>query len=769
MKASLEKRTAKFLIKNKNRLALISTLLFIIFSLGLPELYFDSSYRAYFSEKNPELISFESMEKIYTKEDNIVIVLKSRGKNLFESDSLKVIEKLTQKAWQMPYSIRVDSIANFQLISNDEETIAIADAIEDAGNMTSSDLENLKNRLLEQPELKNKIISPDATTTGIIVTFQIPLARRTEATTEIALWARSLITEFKEAHGSSFFAALSGTVMMDHTFTEIGTRDSTFLVPFSVGLMFLILGILIGTFVGAIPILAITLMSIISAMGAGGFLNYPLTSVTVTAPVIILTVAIANSVHILSTFLDNYSLGSEKALLVSVEQNLQPVFLASITTAIGFLTMNFSEVPPFNHLGNIVSIGVIFSLIFTLAVLPSLLIKLPLNFNQKNNPLDKILRTIINFSKKSVLNHKQTILWSSLIIIVISSVNIPKNELNDIFVHWFDERVEFRRATDFMEENLTGIYSINYSLDSGIAEGVNDISYQRDIERLYHWLHTLPETVHVLSFITAIKSLNKYINSGQEKYYSLPDSKEAAAQYLLLYEMSLPYGLDLNNQINVEKSSSKLTVTTKTLSTRETIELNKKILEWVKKNCPSIKVIEGAGTVLMFSNIGERNIKAMLIGTTSAIFLISLILALSLKSISIGLISLFANLVPAIVGFGIWGIFVGQVGLSLSVVTGMTFGIVIDDTVHFLTKYLRARRLQGTSKNEAINFAFDSVGKALLITSIVLIAGFGLLTTSPFYMNSGMGLMTAIIIMIALLSTFIFLPTMLQKGGNSIE
>ena len=188
-----------------------------------------------------------------------------------------------------------------------------------------------------------------------------------------------------------------------------------------------------------------------------------------------------------------------------------------------------------------------------------------------------------------------------------------------------------------------------------------------------------------------------------------------------------------------------------------------------KKNCPSIQAINGAGTVLMFSNIGERNIKAMLVGTTSAIFLISVILAISLKSTSMGLISLVANLVPAVIGFGIWGVFVGQVGLSLSVVTGMTFGIVIDDTVHFLTKYLKARRIQRFSKSKAISFAFDSVGKALLITSIVLIAGFSLLTTSSFYMNSGMGLMTAIIIMIALISTFIFLPTLLQKGGTVIE
>ena len=769
MKKSFESKIAQILIKKGSLLALLSTILFLILAGGLTNLYFDSSYRAYFSEENPELVAFESMEKIYTKEDNVIIILKSKRGNLFHRETLRALEELTKKTWSMPYSIRVDSITNFQLVSNKGETIEIKEAVENATEFTSAELEILKARLLEQPELKNKILSSDGKTTGIITTVQIPLDKRTEATTEIAKWSKSLIADFKQDHNALFTTALSGTVIMDYTFTEIGAKDSTFLVPTSVALMFIILGILVRTFIGATPILIITIMSIISAMGAGGYLNYPLTSVTVTAPIIILTVAIANSVHVLSSFLDNYEAGKEEALQASLEQNLQPVFLASITTAIGFLTMNFSEVPPFNHLGNLVSIGVIFSLIFTFTILPTTLMRLPVKPSQKINFSDRVLKGTLSYSKKIVLNYTRPILWFSIVLIVISLLNIPRNELNDIFVHWFDERVEFRKATDFMEDNLTGIYSINYSLDSGIANGINNPEYQYDIEKLYNWLQTLPETVHVLSFITALKSLNKYINFGHERHYRLPGSQAAAAQYLLLYEMSLPYGLDLNNQINVDKSSSKVTLTTKTLSTKETIQLNKKILKWVEENCPSIQAINGAGTVLMFSNIGERNIKAMLIGTTSAIFLISVILALSLKSTSIGLISLVANLIPAVIGFGIWGVFVGQIGLSLSVVTGMTFGIVIDDTVHFLTKYLKARRVQNLSKSKAISFAFESVGKALLITSIVLIAGFSLLTTSSFYMNSGMGLMTAIIIMIALISTFIFLPTVLQKGGTVIE
>jgi predicted RND superfamily exporter protein len=165
----------------------------------------------------------------------------------------------------------------------------------------------------------------------------------------------------------------------------------------------------------------------------------------------------------------------------------------------------------------------------------------------------------------------------------------------------------------------------------------------------------------------------------------------------------------------------------------------------------------------MFANIGSRNIKSMLLGTTIALVMISMILIFAFRSIKIGLISLLPNLVPAALGFGLWGLFVGEVGLALSVVTGMTLGIVVDDTVHFLSKYLRARREGGLNSADAVVYAFSTVGRALVITSFVLIAGFLVLALSSFELNSGMGLLTAIVIAFALLADFLLLPPLLMK------
>jgi len=259
-----------------------------------------------------------------------------------------------------------------------------------------------------------------------------------------------------------------------------------------------------------------------------------------------------------------------------------------------------------------------------------------------------------------------------------------------------------------------------------------------------------------------MKRLNRNLHGDDPEWHRMPDQRDLAAQYLLLYEMSLPYGLDLNNQINIDKSATKLDVSLNSLSSNRIIALEERAQQWLKDNAPASMLVHGASPAIMFSHIGARNIRSMLTGTTLALVLISFILVFALRSLRIGLISIIPNLVPAGMAFGLWGLLVGEIGLALSVVTGMTLGIVVDDTVHFLSKYLRARREDGLSSAEAVRYAFHTVGKALWTTSAVLIAGFLVLTRSPFELNSGMGLLSAITIGLALLADFLLLPTLLM-------
>jgi predicted RND superfamily exporter protein len=348
-----------------------------------------------------------------------------------------------------------------------------------------------------------------------------------------------------------------------------------------------------------------------------------------------------------------------------------------------------------------------------------------------------------------------------LAVIISLTASIARLDINDLFVNYFDDRYEFRTDTDFMTENLTGIYQIGFSLESGEEGGISEPTYLEKVDEFANWFRDQPGVIHVATLTDVMKRLNKNMHGDDPAWYKIPDSRELAAQYLLLYELSLPYGLDLNNQINVSKSATRFTVTFDSLSTQETLTLENNANQWLINNAPKSMQVAGASPTIMFTHIAERNIKSMLTGTTLALVLISLILVVAVKSLRIGIISLVPNLVPAAMAFGFWGIINGEVGLATSVVTSISLGIVVDDTVHFLTKYLRARREHGLDATGAVRYAFRTVGTALWITSFILIAGFLVLSRSGFELNSEMGLLTACAIAFAIIADFLFLPPLL--------
>jgi predicted RND superfamily exporter protein len=360
-----------------------------------------------------------------------------------------------------------------------------------------------------------------------------------------------------------------------------------------------------------------------------------------------------------------------------------------------------------------------------------------------------------------VVNNRKALLPVSALVIAVSAALLPLNKVNDESVKYFDTRSEFRRAADFMEQRISGMTNISIAIKTNQSQGIADPVFLQSIGDFSRWLRDQPETDHVATLSDVYKRLNKNMHSDDELYYKLPLDRELAAQYLLLYEMSLPYGLDLNNQINVDKSSIKMVVTIDNLGSVELVELENRIYDWFAQHAPQYQVVASSPS-LMFAHIGETNMASMLSTLPITLILISALMIFALRSARLGLISVVPNMAPAIIGFGLWALISGEINLGLSVVVTLTLGIVVDDSVHFLAKYQRARR-QGQSAEEAVRYAFHTVGRALWITTVVLVAGFSVLAMSSFRLNADMGQLSAIVIFIALVVDFIFLPALLMR------
>lgn len=760
MKA-LENAIGTWVVKNRLWIILATILLTVVSVMGASNLSMVTNYRVFFSEDNPQLLAFEALEKTYSKNDNVLFVLSPKDKTVFSKKNLQAIVELTTSSWQIPHSSRVDSISNFQYTHASNDELSVGDLIQKPESLTPKDLIEKKNIALNEPLLLNRLISPNAAVTGVNITIQLPGINPAKENPEVVLFARKIAQAFREKY-PDIELRLAGMSLMNYAFTEAAQNDFTKLIPLSFLLMLLVLTLLIRSITGSIITLFVIILSIIIAMGTGGWIGFPVSPPLTSVPIIILTVAIASSVHLLVSFFHEMEKGFNRldSLNEALRINLQPIALTSLTTALGFLSMNFSDVPPFRHLGNLVSIGVVASFFLVIFFMPAVLSYIPIHRKQRaENDKDPVMIKLSAF----IIKRRKSLLYGMTILVIALVSLIPKNELNDIFVHYFDKDIVFRQDVDYTSKHLTGTYLIDYSIESGEPGGISNPAFLKDVARFADWFRSQPEAMHVNTITDIMKRLNKNMHDDNPASYRLPDQRDLSAQYLLLYEMSLPYGLDLNNQINVDKSSTRFIVTLKILSTKEVIALEDRARTWLKNNAKHIKKADGSGPTVMFAHIGERNIRSMLLGTTVALIFISLVLIIAFRSFKMGLVSMVPNLVPAAMGFGIWGIFVGEVGLALAVVTGMTLGIVVDDTIHLMSKYLRARREQNMDTFQSIEFAFNTVGRALVITSVVLVMGFLVLALSSFKLNSQMGLLTAIIITLAILADFFLLPALLMK------
>ena len=754
------KKWAEFVIRFKWPV-LIASILLAVGMGSQGKMQFDGDYHVFFSESNPELEAFDALQDKYTKDDNILIVLAPKNKNVFTRDNLVAIEELTAEAWNTPYSSRVDAITNYQHTRAEGDDLYVDDLSYESAAKSNREIEEIREIALKEPLLVDRLINADGSVTAINVTVRLPGVDSALEIPEVTTAARKMIAEFQENH-PEFEVYTTGLVPLNTAFFEHSEKDFA-----RVGLMILIVMILTliltRNIFAMLSTLLVFLFSLMVTLGFIGLMGIKLTPPSAVFPTMILTLAVADSIHILITYLQKVrkdGLEKKEALVESMRLNFLPVLITSLTTVIGFLTFNFGDVPPFWDLGNIVAFGMTMAFIFSTTLLPALIAIFPL-WKKKQVAEKKQVASWYTNLGLWVVERPRGITVISLAIIAGLAYMGSFNIFNDEFVEYFDTSVKFRQDSDFINENLTGFYNVEFSVGSGESGGINNPEYLQKLNEFENWLEDQPEVVHVNAFTEVARRVNKSMHGDNETYYKVPTNREEAAQYLLLYELSLPFGLDLNNQINVDKSETRVTATLENNSSVEMIAFAENAEKWLEDNAPEAMHSIGVSPTLMFSKLGFRQADSMFNGNIVALILISLVLMLALRSLKLGLLSIIPNVAPVLVGFGLWWLYKGTINTGMVIVFGMTLGIIVDDTVHFMSKFLRARRELGYSAPAAVVYAFETVGRALVTTTIVLIAGFAVLSTSPFALNSYMARITLIIITSALIIDFLLLPALL--------
>ncbi len=746
-------------VLDRPRLVVLLTLLLALATgLGLRHLSFNPDSRLFFGRDDPERQALEAFEATFSRANNVVFVLEPADGRVFTVPTLQAIAWLTERAWRMPYAQRVYSLTSEPHSFARGDELVVEDLVPDPARLDGPAVEAARARAMGRNDLVRRMVSAKADVTAVMVLVNAPGESRAEVP-RMAAFARDLAAEFHARH-PAIAVHLTGGVIGDDAFALAGRRDLQTLVPVMVVLVAATLAFGLRSFWATVATLAAILISCLLTMGAAGWLGLVLNPATASAPVVILVLSLTTGVHIVASACRELArLGERRAAVeAALAENAWPVLVNSLTTVVGFLALGFSIAPPLQELGTIVSAGSLVALLLCFTFLPALLLLLPIRASAEIGL--PALRAALARLCDRVIARRRAVLATGALALLGLGAGMTRLTFDDDFIRYFDESYDFRRATDFYQERLSGLHVLQFALPSGEEGGVARPDYLAKVARFADWYRGQPKVVSVSALSDLMERLNRNMNGDDPAFDRLPESRELAAQYLLLYEMSLPAGHDLGTLLDIARSQSKLTVVLAHVSMDEVRELGLAGRAWLEANAPELAA-PPTGLSIMYAYLSERNVRAMLGGTALGLVVISAMLVAALGSLRLGLLSLVPNFFPAFMAFGLWGYLVGEVNLAVSAVAVTTFGVVVDDTVHLMAHYRHARQRLGMGPEDAIRHCYQISGVPCLLMAVALGLGFAVMALSGFAVTHQMGMLSAMTILIAWFGDYLLLPPLL--------
>ena len=760
MKFFDKKDFAKLLIKYRYLSIGLVLIVVCLLATGLTKLTFNPDLETYFPEGHPAVIRYNEIDDMFIPTDNLIIAVHSNEGTLFNGDSLKVIEELTKKSWTIPYSVRVDSLTNYSYVKSVNDDLIVEPFIEEAEKKSIEFFEKRENLVAGEDIIYKSLISEDKKTSVVSIIVDPPGPNKEDQNTELINYILGFIEPIKESN-ENLDIRLLGNPYLDYISPRIVKAEMPVVMPLMLLLIFLIVFLMIRSYVAVLATFVVILMSLMATFGSIGILGSPLNQMVTTIPILIITLALADCIHLFSIYFQNRVKGisSKESMEKSLEMNIQPLFLTTISTCIGFLCLNFIEVAPLRDFGNAVAIGIGFAFIFTIFFIAPIVSFFEVKTASKVTKQTRFSTSVGSF----ILKNGNKLIFSITSISFLILLCIPMNELDENPTQMYAEGfTSFSSDTLWLDEKLSVTFPVNF-LATNEEGQVSDPDFLKILDKFSVWLEEREQVNHVTSLANNMKNLNKSMHGDDPEWKKIPENADLSAQYLFFYEMSLPMGLDLNSSISQDRKSTKISATLKDMSSNEFKEFNNEVLGYLQQNNLENMISEPSSFRVIFTYMVEAIVNSLLYGLFIGILLITLIIGLFFRSYLLPALSIFPNILPIGMGFGLWGLFVGDVGFMVAVGMGSTLGVIVDFTVHFLSKYELARKEFKKSVEESVIYSFETVGFALIIMTVVLALGFSVLNLVTFIPIQDFAKFSVICFIGGLIINFLFLPNLLMK------
>jgi len=756
-----------FLYKFKWAIVMIVPLIVLLLASSLKNLEIDGSYRIWFEKDSQTLVDYDNFRNEFSNDDGIVIVFKDEN-GIFNTKALGSIQRITEALWEMPHIDRVDSITNYQHVHSEidkPDDVLVDDFIvEDLAEAAPAYLKERQTIATSDSIIVDRFISKDATTTMIFARLEANANEDGDISAEMMGYVNKIINTEEEKTGYKFW--LNGGPPMTQAFVDIAGHDAMVFTPLVFLFSMILLFMLFRRVSGALVPLAVVLFTFLSVLAVQTLLGYKLNNFTANIPVFIVAIGIADAVHIYSLWLMNKKEGLEnkEAVAHSLKKNFLPILLTSMTTTVGFSTLAISDIVPVATLGIATASGAVLAFIISILWMPAvlLLLKKPIKGASANTSVDRKVFKSYGYGDFIVNNDKKIVIVGTLIVALLG-LGLLFVKVDSNTIKYFDKEVEIRKSSEFTMDNITGSMSYILIADSGKTDGIKDPEFLRMVEKFYEDYRLMfPTDVrHVSSLLDTIKRYNKIMNQKEV----IPESRELVAQYLLLYSMGLPQGMEITDQMDFDQRKLRITVLTNIVDNTKDM----KMINFAKKwwaNTPYAMTL--TGQTAMYAYMAKDVTATLIYSLSLTILIVSIMMLLIFKRLKILWILLLPNLLPVILVIGVMGWLGLTIDMGVAIAGAIIIGVAVDDTIHFLVKYFDARK-RGLSMADTFDEVLHYAGRAILFTTIVLALSFSVFAFSTFTPNQNFGVVTAIALILALIIDLLYLPALLHMADKNTD
>ena len=742
---------ADFVINNPRLVTFFIFLLVIATIFPASKIRTDFDLENFYPKTDPTVQSYRLLEDEFGRDDNVIMV-GFKSDSLFTVSSLLDLKAIVDTLETIPNVTEVQSIWSAEEMVNLNGTLKFDPFL--GTDSLQSNLNTIKERITSDSFAEGFLIDKAGTTTAFFL--EIDEENNTyETRNEIIDRLQSTLSNYP----SKDFK-ITGIPFFRNQYVNILNEEVIFYISFSSVLIILLLWYLYRSISGVLIPMFIVWFTVLFTVAvitlSGGYLEIMSSTI---AP-ILLCVGVADSIHMISKLDDAVQNGlkKRKAIIEMLLTLGSATFLTSITTAIGFGTLLTSSVVPMKRFGIYTAVGVLIAYTITILFLPAILriTNIKKVFRETGGKLypwigDKLLN-VSAFNRR----HYKAISLSTLLICFVVGIGIYQLQVNGRVFDDVSRDSELIKDSDFFSENLAPAFPLEFVIDTKEPEGITDPKLIQKIDNLQTHLLSYPEIKRATSFSTLLKELHQVMSPEDAEQFSLPVDQNLIAQYLLLLEIT--DNDILQNVTDFDYQKLRIAAQTEDAGSRRINEIRDSIDVYLSQNFNNEEITVTGSTVLSANLVGKM-VYSLASSIGLAFICISILMAFLFKDLKMVIISLIPNIMPLVLIAGIMGYLGVDIKPSTAVIFTIAFGIAVDDTIHYLARF-RIELKRGLSFQDALEITTQKTGRAIIITSMILLLGFGTLITSEFTSTTLMGILISSTIFFAVIADLVVLPSL---------